>query len=105
MSGSSVVMVTTSNESEAEKIAKQLVENKLAACVSIIPKMRSIYVWEDEIRDDEEFLMIIKTRGDLFDKVRDNIKSLHSYSVPEIISLPITHALDEYVSWINDVTK
>lgn len=105
MSGSSVVMVTTSSEVEAVKIAKQLVENKLAACVSIIPKMRSIYVWEDEIRDDEEFLMIIKTRGDLFDKVRDNIRSLHSYSVPEIISLPITHALDEYVSWINDVTK
>ncbi len=105
MSGSSVVMVTTSNEAEAEKIARQLVENKLAACVSIIPKMRSIYIWEDEIRDDEEFLMIIKTRGDLFDKVRDNIKSLHSYSVPEIISFPITHALDEYVSWINDVTK
>jgi periplasmic divalent cation tolerance protein len=105
MSGSSVVMVTTSSETEAEKIAKQLVENKLAACVSIIPKMRSIYIWEDEVQDDEEFLMIIKTRGDLFDKVRDNIKSLHSYSVPEIISLPITHALDEYVSWINDVTK
>ena len=105
MSGSSVVMVTTNSEVEAVKIAKQLVENKLAACVSIIPKMRSIYVWEDEIRDDEEFLMIIKTRGDLFDKVRDNIRSLHSYSVPEIISLPITHALDEYVSWINDVTK
>jgi periplasmic divalent cation tolerance protein len=97
-------MVTSNSEHEAEKIAKKLVENKLAACVSIIPKMRSIYIWDDKIQDDEELLMIIKSRTELFDKIKDTIKGIHSYTVPEIISLPITHALEEYLSWIDSVT-
>ncbi len=104
MTGSTVVMVAASGEMEAEKIAKELVEKKLAACVSIIPNMRSIYSWEGKIEESEEYLMIIKTRGELFEQVKETIKNLHSYKIPEIISLPITHALDEYVRWINEVT-
>ena len=104
MTGSTVVMVSASSQNEAEKIAKELVEKKLAACVSIIPNMRSIYIWEGKVEDSEEYLMIIKTRGELFEQVKRAIQDLHSYKIPEIISLPITHALEDYVRWINEVT-
>jgi len=104
MTGSSVILVSASSQSEAEKIAKELVCTRLAACVSIIPNMRSIYTWEGKIEDSEEYLMIIKTRGELFEQVKEAIQRLHSYKIPEIISLPITHALDDYVRWINEVT-
>ena len=104
MTGSTVVMVSASSQNEAEKIAKELVERKLAACVSIIPNMRSIYIWEGKVEDSEEYLMIIKTRGELFEQVKQAIQKIHSYKIPEIISLPITHALEDYVRWINEVT-
>lgn len=101
---SSVIFVSTGSENEAEKIAKKLVGDKMAACVSIIPNMRSIYIWEDKLQDEQECLMLIKTRCELFEKVKDTIKDLHSYSVPEIISLPINDALKEYLNWVKDVT-
>jgi len=99
-----MILVTTNSEAEAYTIAQKLLENKEAACVSIMPKVRSLYIWEDQVREDEEFLLFIKTRSDLFEKVRDTIKTVHSYSIPEIISLPITHGLEEYISWIKNVT-
>jgi periplasmic divalent cation tolerance protein len=104
MTGSTVVMVTASSQTEAEKIAKELVEGRLAACVSIIPNMRSIYTWEGKVEVSEELLLIIKTKIELFEQLKETIKGLHSYKIPEIISLPITHALDDYVKWINEVT-
>jgi periplasmic divalent cation tolerance protein len=104
MTGSSVVLVSASSQNEAEKIANELVNTKLAACVSIIPNMRSIYTWEGKVESSEEYLMIIKTRAELFEQVKQAIQGLHSYKIPEIISLPITHALDDYVQWINEVT-
>jgi periplasmic divalent cation tolerance protein len=104
MTGASVVLVSASSQNEAEKIARELVQTKLAACVSIIPNMRSIYTWEDKVEDSEEYLLIIKTRGELFEQVKQAIQVLHSYKIPEIISLPITHALDDYIRWINEVT-
>ena len=104
MTGSSVVLVSASSQNEAEKIANELVNTKLAACVSIIPNMRSIYTWEGKVESSEEYLMIIKTRAELFEQVKQAIQGLHSYKIPEIISLPITHALDDYVRWINEVT-
>ncbi len=105
MTGSSVILVSASSEIEAEKIANKLVEDKLAACVSIIPNMRSIYTWEGKIEKSDEYLMIIKTRGELFDRVKTAIKELHSYKIPEIISLSIDHALEDYVRWIQEVTR
>ena len=105
MTGSAVVLVSASNQNEAEKIARELVHTKLAACVSIIPNMRCIGTWEGKVEDSEEYLLIIKTRAELFDQVKQSIQSLHSYKIPEIISLPITHALEDYVRWINEVTS
>ena len=104
MIGPTVILVTADSETNALKISKHLVENRLAACASIVPKIRSIYVWEDKVCDEEEFLLIIKTRGDLFERVRDAIVDMHNYSVPEIVSLPIVGGLEEYLNWINDVT-
>jgi periplasmic divalent cation tolerance protein len=104
MTGSSVVLVSASSQNEAEKIARELVQVNLAACVSIIPNMRSIYTWEGKIEDSEEYLLIIKTRTELFEQVKEAIQKLHSYKIPEIISLPVTHALEDYVRWIDEVT-
>jgi periplasmic divalent cation tolerance protein len=104
MTGPAVILVTADSEASAVKISKHLVENRLAACASIVPKIRSIYVWEDEVCDEEEYLIIIKTRGDLFDQVKDAIVDMHNYTVPEIVSLPIVGGLEAYLSWINDVT-
>ncbi|MBN1881605.1 MAG: divalent-cation tolerance protein CutA [Deltaproteobacteria bacterium] len=104
MTGPAVILVTADSEAHALSISKHLIENRLAACASIVPKIRSIYMWEDTICDEEEFLLIIKTRGDLFERVRDAIVEMHNYSVPEIVSLPIVEGLEEYLAWINDVT-
>ena len=99
-----VIFVTAGSESEAEKIALELVQERLAACVSIVPKIKSIYTWEEKIEKEEEILLIIKTREALFKKVRDRVKYLHSYTVPEIIAVPVTNGLKEYLDWIEEVT-
>lgn len=99
-----VIFVTAGGEVEAENIAMGLVEGRLAACVSIVPKVKSIYIWEGKLENEEEVLLIIKTRNELFKEVRDKIRELHSYSVPEIIALPVTDALKDYLDWIEEVT-
>ncbi|MBN1572572.1 MAG: divalent-cation tolerance protein CutA [Deltaproteobacteria bacterium] len=99
-----VIFVTAGSEIEAENIAMALVQDRLTACVSIVPKIRSIYIWEEKLEKEEEILLIIKTREALFERVRGRVKELHSYSVPEIIALPVTNALKEYLDWIFEVT-
>ena len=104
MSDISVVMVTAGNGDEALTIARTLVEEKLTACVQIIPRIRSIYRWKGEICDEEEHLLIMKTRSELFPLLQDRIRELHSYEVPEIISLPVADGLPEYLGWLIDNT-
>ena len=104
MSDISVVLVTAGNGDEALTIARTLVEEKLAACVQIIPRIRSIYRWKGEVCDEEEFLLIMKTRSALFPSLQDRIRKLHSYEVPEIVSFPIAAGLPEYLSWVIDST-
>ncbi len=99
-----VVIVTASNEEEAAKIGKALVEERLAACANIVPKIRSIYRWEGKVQDDPEALMLIKTTDDLFEALIKRVKELHSYSVPEIIALPIGAGSSDYLSWIEEST-
>lgn len=99
-----VVFITTSSEDEAEKIARALVEARLAGCVNIVKNVRSIYSWQDRIEDEGEVLMIAKTQKDLFDNLSKKVKELHSYSVPEIIALPVVEGAEEYLKWLNDVT-
>jgi periplasmic divalent cation tolerance protein len=99
-----VVFITVSSEDEAAKIAKALVENKLAGCVNIIKNIRSIYSWQGKIEDEPEVLMIAKTQKHLFDSLMKRVKELHSYTVPEIIALPIIEGSKDYLKWLKEVT-
>ena len=99
-----VVFVTAPGEEEAAKIARALVEAKLAACVNIISNIRSIYTWQGNIEDDSELLLIIKTRKSLFDDLSAKVRDLHSYDLPEVIALPIVAGSKEYLKWIGEST-
>ncbi|MBM4129171.1 MAG: divalent-cation tolerance protein CutA [Nitrospira sp.] len=100
-----VVFITASNEDEASKIARALVEEKLAGCVNIVKDIRSIYSWQGKIEDEPEVLMIAKTQKALFDSLAEKVKALHSYTVPEIIALPIIEGSEDYLKWLEEVTK
>ena len=99
------VLVTCGSEEEALKIANALVEGHLAACVNLISPVRSIYRWEGKIWDEKEWLLVIKTQKQRFEELEKKVRSLHSYSVPEIISLPITEGSSAYLNWISENTK
>jgi|WetSurMetagenome_2_1015567.scaffolds.fasta_scaffold444146_2 periplasmic divalent cation tolerance protein len=99
-----LVLITTSSEEEAAKIAHSLVEERLAACVSIIRNIRSVYRWKGKVEDDSEVLMVAKTKQTLFDPLMNKVKELHSYAVPEIIAIPVTEGSEDYLEWLNEVT-
>lgn len=99
-----VVYVTAPNEDEAAAIAKTLVGERLAACVNIVRPIRSVYMWQGKIEDDTEVLMIMKTQAFLFDRLCRKVKELHSYSVPEVIALPVVSGSDDYLAWLRHVT-
>lgn len=100
MSGASVVFVTVGNEEEAVGIVQALVRERLAACGNIIPKIRSIYSWKGEVCDEQEVLVILKTRSSLYEKVRERVLELHGYELPEIVTIPIEKGLAGYIDWI-----
>src|SRR3990170_607347 len=104
MTGKIIVLITVSSPEEGEKIAKALIEKRLAACVNILPGLRSIYHWQGKICDDKELLLLAKTRVDVFDILEKEVKALHSYEVPEIIALPIVAGSRDYLNWINENT-
>jgi periplasmic divalent cation tolerance protein len=95
------VMTTTANMTDAQRIAQVVVEQRLAGCVQIIGPIRSIYWWEAEIRHSEEYLCLIKTRADVYEELSELIKSAHPYDVPEILAVPVSHASENYLSWLN----
>ncbi len=100
-----VVMVTAANQDEAVKIADQVVRSRLAACVSMIPTVRSTYWWEGEMMNDEESLLLIKTTSDKFNLLEETIRKTHSYKVPEIIAIPVSHGFPPYLEWIHRETS
>jgi len=101
----SVAFVTTSGVAQARKIADELVAQKLAACCNIVPKIESIYRWEGKIERDAEALMIIKTRKSLEKRVIKRVRELHSYSVPEVIFMPIQNGNPDYMKWLAESTS
>lgn len=105
MSEHVICFVTSNNLEQATDIARFLVQNRLAACVNIIDPIRSIYSWKNEIYDEKEILMVIKTRRALFEKLTLEITKRHSYEVPEIISVPIENGLPSYLNWIDQNTS
>ena len=99
-----IIFITASSSEEAQKIATALVEEKLVACVNIIPQIKSIYWWEGKVCQDDEVMLISKTKQSLFTTLMDRVKAMHSYEVPEIISFPISEGSPEYLHWIENVT-
>ncbi len=99
-----IVLITASNEDEAARISQELVDSRLAACVNIVKGIRSIYRWKGKREDEAEVLMIVKTRRDLFAGLKKRVKELHSYSVPEIIALPVIDGSEEYLKWLQEET-
>ncbi len=95
-----VVYVTSALSEESEAIARGLVEKRLAACVNVVPHVRSFYRWEGKVKDDAEFLLVIKTSRPLFPAVRAEVERLHSYHVPEIICVPIVEGSENYLAWL-----
>ena len=97
-----VVFCTVPNAEDGAAMARQLVAEKLVACVNIVDQLRSIYVWQGEVCDDGEALMVMKTRHERFEALRERITALHSYDVPEVIALPIAAGHAPYLAWIDE---
>ncbi|MEE8607115.1 MAG: divalent-cation tolerance protein CutA [Nitrospiraceae bacterium] len=102
--GEIVVLVTAASEEEAYGIGRALVEAGLVACANVLPKIRSIFRWEGQVTDEQECLLVLKSRAELFEDLAAMVKQRHSYSVPEIIALPIVKGSVEYLAWIREVT-
>jgi periplasmic divalent cation tolerance protein len=100
-----VILVTAASQKECRKIAKHLVESKLAACVNITQPVESIYRWEGKIAHDREYQLFIKSTRELFAEIKAAISKLHSYHTPEIICLPVIEGSQNYLQWVGDSVK
>lgn len=99
-----VIVCTTSSLEEAKKIAHGLIKNKIAACTNIISGVTSVYFWQNEVCEDNEYMLFIKTQRSLFESVKNFIVENHSYELPEVIMLPIEAGLEGYLNWIKENT-
>ncbi len=100
-----IVVMVTAPAGEAAELAKALVEERLVACVNIVPGLRSFYWWQGRVEDEPEVLCMMKTRSQLFERLRDRVRELHSYEVEEIIALPILAGNPPYLDWIKKNTR
>jgi len=105
MTNARIVMTTAGSQEEARKIAHALVERRLAACVNIVPQIESIYRWQQKIETATEWLLLIKTQAESFERVRAAIKELHSYELPECVMLEVSAGSSEYLNWIAENTS
>ncbi len=97
-----IFLTTVPNAEEGETLARKIVEAKLAACVQILPPMKSVYFWENEVQIDAENLLLIKTLAEKYADLERFIQTNHSYDVPEIIALPAEKVSDSYLNWLKD---
>lgn len=95
-----IVLVTAASKQEAEKIVNHLLNDKLIACANIVGPVTSLYRWSGNIEHNEEWLTIMKTRQNLFERLTEVVKTLHSYEVPEILALPIVEGSKDYLDWM-----
>ena len=96
-----VVLTTCDSQEQAGRLARHLIEHRLAACVNILPAARSVYRWKDQIEEAAELVLVIKSRRDVFEKLREAIARLHTYEVPEVIALPVVDGSEAYLSWLD----
>lgn len=104
MNDAIIVLITASSGDEAARIGKALVDEHLAACVNVISSVRSFFFWEGSTQDAQEVLLLCKSRRHVMEKLIQRVKSLHSYSLPEIIALPVVAGSEEYLGWIREST-
>lgn len=95
-----LVYITAPNQEEAERLASLLVEERLAGCVNVVPRIRSFYRWEGKMQVDEEALLFVKTRSDLVSRVVERVKEVHSYTVPAILVLEIKEGNPDFLQWL-----
>jgi periplasmic divalent cation tolerance protein len=100
-----VVLVTAPTDEAARAIARRLVDAQLAACVNIVAPVESVYWWQGRRCEEREWLLVIKSRAVLFERLAAEVKSLHSYSVPEVIALPIVTGASDYLRWLRESTS
>jgi periplasmic divalent cation tolerance protein len=100
-----VVLVTAGSADEAGRIAAALVDERLAACVNIVPEIRSVFFWDGKRSDEREALLVCKSRLPLMPKLIERVKALHSYTVPEVIALPVVAGSTDYLNWVNEATR
>ena len=100
-----IVYSTTGSQEDAARIARIIVEERLAACANIVPSVRSVYRWQGKIEDDSKALMVCKTASDRVDALISRIKELHDYDVPDIVAYPIDKGHPPYLDWIDENTR
>ena len=100
-----VIFITTDTEEKAQDVAKALLNNKLAACVNIVPKISSLFWWNDTLDSAQENLLIVKSKTSLLPQIVILVKDVHSYETPEIIALPIIGGNPDYLKWIDKEVK
>lgn len=100
-----VILTTLSTEEDAVKLVRALLERRLVACGTITPKVRSLYRWEGKVADEQEVVVLLKTRSGCLDALKKSFTELHPYKVPELLALPVTGGLDRYLQWINAETS
>jgi periplasmic divalent cation tolerance protein len=105
MTDKRIVLCTAGSEDEARNIARHLVENRLAACVNIVPQIESVYRWQEKIESSREWLLVIKTTAEKFPEVRDAIRDLHSYELPECVAVNIEDGSPLYLQWLADSVR
>jgi periplasmic divalent cation tolerance protein len=97
-----VVLCTAGSEEEAGRVARHLVEQRLAACVNVIPSVRSIYRWQGKVEEATEWLLLIKSRRERLAEIEAGIRQVHSYEVPEVVALPIEGGAAKYLAWLRE---
>jgi len=97
-----IVLVTTKDQDEAKKVSRALIEEKLAACVNIVPAVQSVFWWDGKIEESAESLLVIKSVKRLLPEIVKAVKAVHSYDVPEVIAVSIADGNKDYLKWIND---
>jgi periplasmic divalent cation tolerance protein len=100
MTNARIVLTTTGSHEEGRRMARALVDRRLAACVNIVPHLESIYRWQGRVETANEWLLLIKTQADLFERVCNAVKELHSYDLPECVMLEVSAGSQDYLDWI-----
>ena len=100
-----VIFITVATDEEANKIAGRLLNQRKAACVSIVPRVNSLFWWQDKLDSAQESLLIVKTEASVLDEIVRLVREIHSYDVPEIIALPIIGGNQDYLEWIGNEVR